>query len=130
MMLGDIVGNLCRQMLVVHANLCYCDTILFSRIHLRGWQQNGTRRRSGGWGQHPGGSARGEEKEQWGGAKSVMEESNYSTNSPAADGERESETTRWNTNTHTITVITVNIVNSTYKWPSNKLRVGYLYKFN
>lgn len=69
-------------------------TILFSRIHLRGWQQNDARRRIRERGQHPGGGARGEEKEEWGGAKSIMEESNSSTNSPAADGERESETTR------------------------------------
>lgn len=27
MMLGDIVGNLCRQMLVVHVNLYYCDKL-------------------------------------------------------------------------------------------------------
>lgn len=99
-------------------------TILFSRIHLRGWQQNDARRRIRERGQHPGGGARGEEKEEWGGAKSIMEESNSSTNSPAADGERESETTRWNTlTTHTITIITVNIFNSAYKRSSNKLTV-------
>ncbi len=28
-MLGDIVGYLCRKMLVFHVNLCYCDFFCF-----------------------------------------------------------------------------------------------------
>lgn len=69
--------------------ICLCFSLFF-RIRFRGWQQNGI----GGRGQHPGGGARGEEKDEWGGAKRVMEKSHSSTDPPPADGERESETTR------------------------------------
>lgn len=69
-------------------------TFLTFRIHLRSRQQNGARRWSGGRGQLFGGGTRGEEKEDWGGAEGIVAESYSSTDLTAADGERESKTTR------------------------------------
>lgn len=82
--------------------LCHVDvglsyvklTYIFFRIHLRSRQQNGTWRWSRGRGQLSGGSTRGEEKEEWGGAEGIVAESYSSTDPTAADGERKPKTSR------------------------------------